>query len=84
MVRVTDLDDGVSQGTLPVRLEYNVEVDSGASGWVAQSFPVGWNVTPCVPDFHVIPRYDGGRNCEWHCSNDEEYKEPEMWHVYRR
>ena len=30
MVRVTYLGDGVIQGILPVRLEYNMEVDSGS------------------------------------------------------
>ena len=52
MLRVADLGDGVNQGILPVRLEYNMEVNSGASGWVAQSFPVYWNGMPGVLDLH--------------------------------
>ena len=56
MLRITDLGDGVNQGTLQVRLEYNMEIDSGASGWVAQSLPVKWNDGPGVLGLHVAPR----------------------------
>ena len=31
MVRVTYLGDSVTQGILPVRLKYNMEVESGSS-----------------------------------------------------
>ena len=61
MLWVPDLGDGINQGTLLVRLEYNVEVDSGASGWVTQSFPVDWNVIPGVLSLRVVPRNDGCR-----------------------
>ena len=57
MARVTDRGEGVSQRTLLVGLEYNMEVDSGASGWVAQSLPVKRDVIPCVLNLHVVPRY---------------------------
>ena len=57
MARVTDRGDGVSQRTLLVGLEYNMEVDGGASGWVAQSLPVKRNVVPCVLNLHVVPWY---------------------------
>ena len=85
MLRVADLGDGVSQGTLPVRLDYNVEVDSGAGGWVAQSLPIDWNVMPGVLDLHVVPRYNGCREAgEEHYGEKEEKKEPEMCHEWRR
>ena len=81
MVRVANLGDGISQGTLPVRLEYKVEVDSGASRWVAQSFPVNWNVMPSVLDLHVAPRFYGRRDLGGgHCGEEEEYSEPEVLH----
>ena len=81
---VTDRGDGVSQSTLPARLEYNIKVDSGASGWVTQSLPVICNVIPCVLDLHVVPRYDGCRDVgDGHCGEEEEPKEPEMLHEYR-
>ena len=85
MFRVTDHGDGVSQGTLLATLEYDVEVDCGASGWVAQSFPVDWNVMPRVLDLHDVPRYDGRQEGgEGHCGEEEEQKEPDVWHEYRR
>ena len=79
MLRITNLGDGVNQGTLPFRLEYNVEVDSGAGGWVAQNLPVDWNGIPSVLDLHVVPRYDWRREVGGgHCSDseEEEHKEP--------
>ena len=83
MLRVTDLGDGVNQGILPVRLEYNMEVDSGSSGWVAQSLPVDWNGMPGVLDLHVVPRYDSRREVgEGYRSEEEEHREPEVWHGY--
>ena len=85
MLWVTDLGDGINQGTLLVRLEYNVEVDSGASGWVTQSLPVDWNVIPGVLSLHVVPMNHGCREIgEGHCDEKEEYKEPEKLHEYRR
>ena len=85
MVRVADLRDGVNQGTLSIRLEYNVEVHSGASGWVAQTLPVDWNVMPGVPDLHVVPRYDERRDVgEGHRGEEEEHREPEVWHEFQR
>ena len=84
MLWVANLGDGVSQGTLPVWLEYNVEVDSGVSRWVAQSLPVGRNVMPGVLDLHVVPRHDWRREIgEGHCGDEEEHKEPGVWHDYR-
>jgi hypothetical protein len=35
MHRVADLGESVNQGALPLGLERNVEVDGGASVWVA-------------------------------------------------
>ena len=85
MIRVADLGDGLSQGTLSFWLEYNVEVDSVVSRWVAQSLPVGWNVMPGVLYLHVLPRHDGRREIgEGHCGDEEEHKEPGVWHEYRR
>ena len=85
MIRVADLGDGVNQGSLLVRLEYNVEVDSRASGWVTQSLPVDWDVMPGVLDLHIIPRYDGRRGIgEGNCSEEQERKEPEVGHECRR
>ena len=84
MLGITDLGDGVSQGILPARLEYNMEVDSGASGWVAQILPVYWNGTLGVLDLHVVPRYDGRREVgEGHCGEEEEHKGPEVLHKCR-
>ena len=85
MLRVTDLGDCLNQGTLPARLEYNIEIDSGARGWVAQSLPVDWNIMPRVLDLHVIPRYDDRRDVgEGKCGEEEDYNGPEVWHGYRR
>ena len=85
MPRVANLEDGISQGTFSVGQEYNLEVDSRASGWVAQSLPVEWNVIPGVLDLHVAPRYDGRRDVgEGYCSEEEEHKEPEVRHESRR
>ena len=85
MSRVTDLGDSVNQGSLPVRPEYNDKVDSGASGWVAQSLPVDWNVMPAVLDLHVTPRYDGrGDVDEGNCGEEENHKEQEVLHEYRK
>ena len=85
MLGVTNLGDGVSQGTLSVRPEYNVEVDSGTSGWVAQSLPVDWNVMPGVLDLHITPRYDRRRDVsEGNCDEKEEHNEPEVRHESRR
>ena len=84
MFRVTYLGDSVEQGTLPVRLEYNMEVGSGASGWVAQSLPVEWNVVPGVHYLHVVPRCDG--RCEvgeGHYCEEEDHKDPEVLHEYK-
>ena len=84
MLRVANLGDGVSQGTLSVWLEYNFEVDSGISGWVAQSLPVDWNGMPRVLDFHVVPRYDRHRDVgEGRCGKEEEDKEQEVRHEYQ-
>ena len=81
MLGITDFGDCLNQGTLPVRLEYNMEIDSGAIGWVAQSFPVDRNVMPGVLDLHVIPRYDGRRDLgEGHRGEEEEHKDPEVLH----
>ena len=85
MFRVTDHGDGVSQGTLSVRPEYNIEVESGASGWVAQSLPVDWNLMPGVLDLHLTPRYDRRRDVsEGCCNEEEEHNEPEVRHESRR
>ena len=85
MLRVANLGDGVSQGTLSVWLEYNFEVDSGISGWVAQSLPVDWNVMPAGLDLHVTPRYDGRRAVgEEHYGEEEEHNKPEVRHECRR
>ena len=46
MLLVADLREGVNHGALLVRLEYNVDINSGASGSVTQSLPVGWNGMP--------------------------------------
>ena len=79
MLRVTDLGEGVNQGGLPFRLEYNMEVNSGASGWVAQSLPVDWNGIPGMLDLHVVPRYDGRHEVgKGLCSEEVEHKEPEV------
>ena len=60
MLRVADLTKGVA---LLVGFERNVEIDGGASGWVAQKPPVDRNGMPGVLDQQVavIPRYDGRR-----------------------
>ena len=61
MLRIADLRKSVNHGALPVRLECNVDVDSGASGWVTQILPVGWNGWPGVLDPHIVPRNDWRR-----------------------
>ena len=60
-----DLVESISQGALPVRFEGNVEVESSANGWVAQTLPVDWNGLPGVHNPHVIPRFD------WCCEAGE-------------
>ena len=35
MLRVANIEDGISQSTLSVGLEYIMEVNSRANGWVA-------------------------------------------------
>ena len=85
MLRIANLRDGVIQSTLLVRLQYNVEVDSGTSGWVAQSLPVDWNVMPGVLDLHVTPRYDGrGDVDEGNCGEEENHKGQDVLHEYRK
>ena len=81
MATVTDLEDGISQSTLSVRLEYNMEIGSRASRSVAQSFPVDWNVMPGVLDLRVVPSYDVRREDvgEGHYSEEEVHKEPDVW-----
>ena len=39
MLWVADLGECVNHGALLVRLECNVDIDSGSGGWVAQSLP---------------------------------------------
>jgi hypothetical protein len=84
MSRVADLVEGIGQGTLPVGLECDVDVDSGTSRWVAQTLPVDWSGIPGVLDPHVIPRYDGSREVGEGCDNGEEGKrrEPVVSHEY--
>ena len=85
MLGVTNLGDGVSQGTLSVRPGYNVEIESGASGWVAQSLPVDWNLMPGVLDLHITQRYDRRRDVgEGNCDEKEEHNEPEVRHESMR
>ena len=78
MLRVTYLGDGITQGILLVRLEYNMKVDSRASGCVAQSLPVDWNGMPGMVDLHLAPRCDGrrdgGEGPEGHCDEEKEKK----------
>ena len=80
---VADLGEGVNHGALPVRLECNVNVDSGASGWVAQILPINWDVIPAMLGLNVVPRHDwrheGGSR---HFNEEQECKEPK--HEYRR
>ena len=59
MPRVADLGKGVNQGSLPVWLQCNVEVDYRPGGCVSQTLPVGWNGIPGVLDPHLIPMYGG-------------------------
>ena len=85
MLWVADLGDGIKQGTFPARLEKNLEVDSGSSGWVAQSLPVDGNTIPSMHDLHVVPRNDGCREVgEGHYGEKEKKKEPEVCHEWRR
>ena len=85
MLRVSDLGDGVNQGGLSVRLEYDVEINSSASGWVAQSLPVDWNGMPGMLDLHVLPRYNGRHEVGGgHCGEEVEHKELDVLHEYRR
>ena len=81
MLWVADLGECVNHGALPVRLEYNVDINSSASGWVAQSLPVGWYGVPGVFDVHVIPRYDWCHECgERHWCEEEKCREPDESH----
>ena len=59
MPRVADLGKGINQGSLPVWLECNVEVDCRPVGCVSQTLPVYWNGVPGVLDQHLIPMYRG-------------------------
>ena len=61
MPRVADLGDSVDQSALPFGPECNVQGDSGAGGWVAQTLPVDWDGIPGLLDLHVIPRFEGRR-----------------------
>ena len=81
MFWVTNLGYGISQSCIPAMLKYNVEVYSGASGWVAQILPVGWNGIPGVHDFHVAPRCDWRCDVgEGHCREEKGQKDPEALH----
>ena len=84
MLRIADLGDSVYQSTFLFRLEYNMEVDSGASGWVAQSLPVDWGGMPGMLDLQVVPRYNGRRKIGEGYGAEEEHKYPEVLHGYRR
>ena len=85
MFWVADLGDGIKQGTSLARLEQNLEVDSGSSGWVAQSLPVDGNTMPGMHDLRVVPRNDGCREVgEGHYGEKEEKKEPEVSHEWRK
>lgn len=55
MLRVTNLIQRINHGVLVVRLERNVEVDSGTGGRVAMILPITWDVAPGVLNVHVIP-----------------------------
>ena len=67
-----------------MRLEHNMEVDSGSSRWVAKSLPVDWNGKPGMLNLHIVPRYDGRRDIgEGYCGQEEEDKEPEVRHEYQ-
>ena len=85
MLWFADHGESVNHGALPVRLECNVNINSGASEWVAQSLPVGWDGMPGVFDLHIIPRYDWRRKCdEGYCSEEEECREPYESHESTR
>ena len=38
-----------------MRLEHNVEVDSGTSGREAEGLPIRWDIIPGVFDTYMIP-----------------------------
>ena len=84
MLRIANLGDSIYQSTFLFRLEHNMEVDSGASGWVAQSLPVDWDGMPGMLDLHVVPRYNGRREIGEGYWAEEEHKYPEVLHDYRR
>ena len=85
MLWVADLGKGINHGALPVRLECNVNVNSGASGWMAQTLPVGWNVMPGVLDLYDIPMYDWRREgVEEPWSEEEWCREPDESHENKR
>jgi hypothetical protein len=79
--RIADLGDGINQCTLPFGAECNMEVDSCAGGWVAQTLPVYWNGMPGVLHRHVIPGFKGRHEVgEEHSSEEEEYGDPVVPH----
>ena len=87
MHRVDNLEEGISQSTLSVGLEYNMEVNSRpADEWprVSQLTGMSCQVT-VVLDFHVTPRYDGRRAVgEEHYGEEEEHNKPEVRYECRR
>ena len=57
MHRVADLGEGISQGSLLLGYECDVEVYHLPGVWISQTLPVGRDVIPGMLDPHLIPMY---------------------------